>query len=556
MMRNHSSDSSKSRNSSSGNTIANSGAIEPAMSLFYNDGSLPPFVLPSFDSESSPPNNHDRDNYMNDLLKAGFEYESKLGLLGFSSLSKFDSPIDEAGVANHSNRGPEGNEQNIVVGINNMTILDRPARSSPISTVETVFFDKDYVTIYNSNDTTDYGDWNTNQTATTASFLLPPLVSTTSLLAYNDKSSGGLRLSKAAQAWIQIIQCMTTECDDEHDRSPPSTTSKTDLHDEVYLRMAQLLVGLVSLVGGGGGISTVGIVDQKDAAEELRVTRTDASGGPPPMIAAVENVDDNANDGHKKWIIQHSRSLAQQVLKQSRMKRHGAIDVYAWFTTFAAECSELLGDIHLAHLAYKSVDSILKRRRQTHHSNKGWSSSSRSRSNTASTTTSRDRNYAAVIVPPTPSTSPFPSHHKTIRGAGSSITKSKKTDSSTAIKDNTVGEGRMEVPTMTIKVLIDEDDSNDSPVIPDTAAASYSVGHHMTRRTTYRRASWLAYSILHPDSKVGNYLVPPGTLEERIHRTTAMGVIKLTPTEQTKVEDDIITPQHNHATEYMDGHAY
>lgn len=63
---------------------------------------------------------------------------------------------------------------------------------------------------------------------------------------------------------------------------------------------------------------------------------------------------------NKNSILQHIRALAQRILKEGRMKGHanGATHYYTWFTAVAAECSEALGDKTCAHLCYKSIDKL------------------------------------------------------------------------------------------------------------------------------------------------------------------------------------------------------
>ncbi|KAG7349961.1 hypothetical protein IV203_012558 [Nitzschia inconspicua] len=88
-------------------------------------------------------------------------------------------------------------------------------------------------------------------------------------------------------------------------------------------------------------------------------------------LAAMANHNNNNNNNNDSdsvktsrdddclVLLQQIRSLAQRILKESRMKgRYGATHYYCWFTAVAGECSEALGDLACAHLAYKSVGKL------------------------------------------------------------------------------------------------------------------------------------------------------------------------------------------------------
>jgi hypothetical protein len=465
---------------------------------------LPTFVLPTVEPSSSTHHHHqttttgDHRYYaVEELLKAGLDYESNLGLL----LTRGGGVED--GLQNTRSSGILGAD---IATTTAKMAAAAAARSSPTSAIETVFFHKE-IASHSKN------DWKMATAKTTTT--LPPLRDFSSLV--NDKSTS-LRLSKAAQAWIQIIQRMTSNDEPSSSSSPSTSTLDRELHNAVYQRLAHLLVGLV-----GTGTAHH---HQEEVEEEGVATRTSDGTSGQLTTATITAVGDC---GGREWIYL-SRSLAQQLLKQSRMKRHGAMDVYAWFTLFAAECSELLGDVHLAHLAYKSVDTIVRRHQQgasagggTGSGVAGSSTISSTRGINSSTNTNprlMDGNMRLVgdddvvngpapknyVVPPTPATSPGVLRHKTIRG--------------NPTVDSVVGNGRM-VPIMAAMTA----DATDTSGGTATAPASLTLHpRRMNRSGDSSLVPWSAYSNFHPDSKVGSHLVPPGTLEERILRTSAATV--------------------------------
>jgi hypothetical protein len=95
-------------------------------------------------------------------------------------------------------------------------------------------------------------------------------------------------------------------------------------HFQVYHRLATILLGLVTLANQ----------DNHDTTTTALVSR-------------------------RVQLLQQTRGLAQRILKEGRMKGgYGATQYYCWFTAIAGECSEALGDTVCANLAYKSIAKL------------------------------------------------------------------------------------------------------------------------------------------------------------------------------------------------------
>ncbi|KAG7373798.1 hypothetical protein IV203_012893 [Nitzschia inconspicua] len=103
-------------------------------------------------------------------------------------------------------------------------------------------------------------------------------------------------------------------------------------HFKVYHRLATILMGLAAMANHNNNNN-----NNNNDSDSVKTSRDDDC-----LV-----------------LLQQIRSLAQRILKESRMKgRYGATHYYCWFTAVAGECSEALGDLACAHLAYKSVGKL------------------------------------------------------------------------------------------------------------------------------------------------------------------------------------------------------
>jgi hypothetical protein len=77
------------------------------------------------------------------------------------------------------------------------------------------------------------------------------------------------------------------------------------------------------------------------------------------LLTLARLIDDNETHNNHMDQFQMIRSYAQSILKVGRMKGvYGATHYYVWFTAIAAESSEVIGDSHIANLAYRSINKL------------------------------------------------------------------------------------------------------------------------------------------------------------------------------------------------------